>query len=326
MSTEFLPDSSIPNIGRLQSVPLRQVWKHEAHDFTPWLQENLDVLSEAVGFSIVDAKRECSTGSFSVDLVAREEDSNYLVVIENQLGSSDHDHLGKLVTYLTAVEDACTAIWIVSHAREEHVKAVRWLNRYTQDYFYLVQIEAVRIGNSEPAPILKVLIDGEQEKQAANQELTEDAGEDDEDLNYRREEFFEMLLDRKGERYNVIAQKLLDWSEASADWVWWGEGEKRRSFIPMIRHNDISHQLLAVWTSGRIEFCFRWYKSKFPFNEEEKRLALLHKLNQIPSVEISEDAITGAPSVDISIFEDEACFNQLTEIFNWFVQEVRQIE
>ncbi|MEO1144970.1 MAG: hypothetical protein AAFY26_05170 [Cyanobacteria bacterium J06638_22] len=324
MSTEFLSDSSISNIGRLQSVPLRQVWKHEAHDFTPWLQENLDVLSEAVGFSIFDARRECSTGSFSVDLVAREETSDYLVVIENQLCPSDHDHLGKLITYLTAVEEALTAIWIVSHAREEHVEAVKWLNRSTQNYFYLLQIEAVRIGNSEPAPILKVLIDGEQEKQIY-QELTEDAWEDDED-HYRRKAFFEMLLGRKGKHHCILAQKLLDWSETSADWVWWGKGEKRCSFIPMIRHNDISHQLFVVWTSGRIEFCFRWYKSKFPFNAEEKRLALLHKLNQIPSVELSEDAITGAPSVDIGIFEDEACLNQLAEIFSWFVQEVRQIE
>jgi RecB family endonuclease NucS len=104
--------ASIPGIGKMERVPLRQVWPHEALDFTTWLEHNTDVLSEALGVSIANVERERAAGSFSVDLVGEDQLGNS-VVIENQLERSDHDHLGKLVTYLAAFE-AKTAIWIVS--------------------------------------------------------------------------------------------------------------------------------------------------------------------------------------------------------------------
>ena len=83
-------------IGRLERVPLREVWKHEALDFTQWLQENLDVLNEVVDLNFSTAEREQTAGAFSVDLVA-EDDGGNAVIIENQLEKSDHDHLGKLI-------------------------------------------------------------------------------------------------------------------------------------------------------------------------------------------------------------------------------------
>ncbi len=109
-------------IGKIVRRQLREVWKHEALDFTTWLVENIDVLSEALDLSLQEAKREQAAGDFSVDLVA-EDDSGNTVVIENQLEKSDHDHLGKLITYLAAL-DARVAVWIVSEPRPEHTKAV----------------------------------------------------------------------------------------------------------------------------------------------------------------------------------------------------------
>jgi len=102
-------------IGRLERVPLREVWRHEALDFTSWLEKNLDVLNEVLDITLSDAEREQAAGTFSVDLVATDSSGNP-VVIENQLGKSDHDHLGKLITYLTAI-DAKAAIWIVTEPR-----------------------------------------------------------------------------------------------------------------------------------------------------------------------------------------------------------------
>ena len=113
-------------IGKLERVPLREVWKHEALDFTQWLQENIDVLNTALDLNLVNVDREQAAGSFSIDLVA-EDGSGGTVVIENQLEKSNHDHLGKLVTYLTAM-GATVAIWIVSDPRPEHVAAITWLN------------------------------------------------------------------------------------------------------------------------------------------------------------------------------------------------------
>ena len=109
-------------IERIQRVHLRKVWRHEAHDFTVWLEENIDVLNEVLGFQVSGAEREQSTGNFNVDIKA-EDESGDVVIIENQLEKSDHDHLGKIITYLAAFE-AKKAIWIVSEPRPEHIDAI----------------------------------------------------------------------------------------------------------------------------------------------------------------------------------------------------------
>src|SRR6266542_2712428 len=106
---------TILQIGKLRRVPLREVWKHEAHNFTQWLQENIDTLNTALDLNLVNVEREQDAGDFSIDLVAQDE-GGQIVIIENQLEKSNHDHLGKLITYVTAMS-ARAAIWIVSEPR-----------------------------------------------------------------------------------------------------------------------------------------------------------------------------------------------------------------
>jgi len=118
--------------------------------------ENIEVINETLGLDLSGAENEQDAGTFKIDILA--EDSNgEPVIIENQLGKSDHDHLGKVITYLTAVE-AKTAIWIVADPRPEHVKAISWLNESSSASFYLLKIEAIKIGNSEPAPLLTLIV------------------------------------------------------------------------------------------------------------------------------------------------------------------------
>lgn len=143
-------------IGKLQRVPLRQVWEHEAYDFTAWLQENIDVLNEALDLTLVNVDREQAAGSFSIDLVAEDEGGG-TVIIENQLEKSNHDHLGKLITYLTAM-NAKAAVWIVSEPRPEHVAAMTWLNDTGSAQFYMVKVEAVKIGASPAAPLFTLIV------------------------------------------------------------------------------------------------------------------------------------------------------------------------
>lgn len=161
-------------IGRLERVPLREVWRHEAYDFTQWLQENIEVLNEAIDLTLVNVDREQAAGSFSIDLVAEDEGGGK-VIIENQLEKSNHDHLGKLITYLTAL-NARAAVWIVSEPRPEHVAAMSWLNDSSSAAFYLVKVEAVRIGSSAPAPLLTVIVSPSRDKSevaATNKEFAE---------------------------------------------------------------------------------------------------------------------------------------------------------
>ena len=143
-------------IEKLQRVPLREVWRHEAYDFTQWLQENLDILNDTLDLELTSAEREQAAGSFIIDVVAENSDGQTLI-IENQLEKSDHDHLGKVITYLTSRE-ASGAIWIVKEPRQEHINAMAWLNESSNADFYLVKVEAVRIGNSNPAPLLTLIV------------------------------------------------------------------------------------------------------------------------------------------------------------------------
>lgn len=148
-------------IGKLERVPLREVWAHEAYDFTQWLEQNIDVINDALGLEIVSVDREQAAGKFSIDLVG-EDQSGRKLIIENQLEKSDHDHLGKLITYVTAMQ-AQAAIWIVKEPRPEHVAAIGYLNQALDTDFYMVKVEAVRISDSPAAPLLTLISGPSQE-------------------------------------------------------------------------------------------------------------------------------------------------------------------
>lgn len=147
-------------LGKIEEVALRRIWPNEARDFTPWLakQENLDDLGDLLGLSLVEAEQEVSVGSFSADIHCKIENDNRTVVIENQIESSNHDHLGKTIVYASGV-DASIVVWIVKNARPEHVSAVEWLNEHTDSDigFFLIEIHAIRIGDSDPAPQFNVV-------------------------------------------------------------------------------------------------------------------------------------------------------------------------
>ena len=139
-------------LGNLVRVDPRDIWKHEAHDFTPWLAENIGMLGEVLGLDLEVQEREADVGDFSADIVARDLGRDRLVVIENQLAPTDHTHLGQIITY-AAGREAGVVIWISRDFREEHRQALDWLNRgdnASTQYFGVV-IELLRIGDSPPA-------------------------------------------------------------------------------------------------------------------------------------------------------------------------------
>lgn len=146
-------------LGTLKEIKdLREVWPHEAHDFTPWLAKNIDVLSETVGIDILIDETESSVGDFNVDIFATDADTGKKVIIENQLEETDHDHLGKLITYASG-KSADLVIWLVRKARPEHRAAIEWLNNHTDERigFILCEIKLFKIGDSEPAPKFEII-------------------------------------------------------------------------------------------------------------------------------------------------------------------------
>jgi len=142
-------------LGKLNQVELREIWKHEAINFTNWLakSENLDLLSEEINIELSLIETEYNVGRFNVDIYAEESSTSRKVIIENQLERTDHDHLGKLITYASGLE-AEIVIWIVKEVLEEHEQAITWLNENTDEKinFFTIRMEVWQIGDSEPAP------------------------------------------------------------------------------------------------------------------------------------------------------------------------------
>lgn len=148
-------------LGKIEKIEdLRTIWPHEARDFSKWLaeDENLALLSETIGIDIVLEERESSVGGFSVDLFATEEGTNRKIIIENQLEDTNHDHLGKIITYASG-KGAEVVVWIVKRARDEHKQAIEWLNQHTDENvgFFLIEIELWKINDSIPAPKFNIV-------------------------------------------------------------------------------------------------------------------------------------------------------------------------
>jgi len=150
---------SYPKLGTLTTISATEVWGHEAHGFTPWLAENLNLLSEALQIDELELQgTEISTGDFRLDILAEDSVGNP-VVIENQFGATDHRHLGQLITYIASRAKPTTTIWVAERFKDDHRAAIDWLNVSTnEDFsFFAVEIEALRIGESDPAPFFNVV-------------------------------------------------------------------------------------------------------------------------------------------------------------------------
>ena len=147
-------------IGKLEEVDIRELWKHEQYDFSEWLskKENIENLNDILGLTLVDISKETYVVSYICDLFAKDETTGIKVIIENQLEMSNHDHLGKIITYASGL-DAKVVVWIVKEAREEHRSAIEWLNNNTNSNinFFLIEIHAYKIGNSDNAPMFQVI-------------------------------------------------------------------------------------------------------------------------------------------------------------------------
>ena len=148
-----------PNLAKIERVDLREAWPNEARDFTPWLAENIAELGEALGMDLALQEREADVGRYSLDVLATDLNQNRPVIIENQLEATNHDHLGKLLTY-AAGYDANVIVWLTREFRDEHRQALDWLNQRTgQDtQFFGVVVELWRIGNSPYAPHFNLVV------------------------------------------------------------------------------------------------------------------------------------------------------------------------
>jgi hypothetical protein len=228
-------------IGKLEQIHLRELWKHETYDFSKWLFDNIDILNEQLGLSISPIEKEKSVGPFSVDIWA-EDSSGRTVIIENQLERTNHDHLGKLLTYLSNL-DAKIAIWITNNPRPEHMTAINYLNEVVpkDTHFYLIKLQAFRIGESDAAPQFTIVA-GPSEEISAGGDVKKESAERDK----IRFEFFEQLLEKANQQTNIFNsvspvgyQGWVNTGAGKAGLLWMLTGMKKASRVELfLNHSD----------------------------------------------------------------------------------------
>lgn len=151
---------TIEKLARLQRVDLRDIWKTEARDFTPWLarEENLGLLGDTIGLELELEAQEKSVGPFRADILCKDMSNDSWVLIENQLALTDHRHLGQILTYAAGLK-AVTIVWIAERFTDEHQATIEWLNDITQEEinFFGLEIELWQIADSPMAPKFNVV-------------------------------------------------------------------------------------------------------------------------------------------------------------------------
>lgn len=187
-------------IGRVETLPIRKIFAKEAQNFTTWLESHIDALAERIGVELTVVQREKDVGEFNVDLLCEDSDQRP-VVIENQLEKTDHDHLGKLLTYLVNL-GASAAIWVTTHPRPEHEKVIDWLNESTplDISFYLVKVEAIRIGTSAVAPLFNILVAPDRQAKEIGKKKKEWA-----ERHHQRFEFWKSLLEKSKDKTKLFS-------------------------------------------------------------------------------------------------------------------------
>ncbi|MBV2168575.1 MAG: DUF4268 domain-containing protein [Bdellovibrio sp.] len=220
-----------PEVSRLEILPVRQAFAHEAYDFTKWLENHIDVLSERLGLQLSVTGREKRVGDFIIDLVCEDEEGQQ-VVIENQLERTNHSHLGQILTYMIGME-AQIAIWISTEARPEHQKVIEWLNESSSSEvgFYLVKVEAVRIGDSPYAPLFSVL--------AAPTNQAKELGEQKKEWASRhqnRQEFWAGLLEKSKGKTKLFSNT----SPGKYHWIGVGAGISGIKYTYVIGNDSAS--------------------------------------------------------------------------------------
>jgi len=191
-------------LGKVSQVDIREVWPNEATSFTPWLESHPEELGELLGLEL-EFVREQGVGAFSLDLFGRDINSERLIIVENQLERSDHTHLGQLLTYAGGLEPAYI-VWIASEIRDEHKAALDWLNSVTnsETFFFGIEVKAIRIGGSEPAPMLDVVV---QPNAWSKQGHDKRSLATDSERNQRFQGFWQELIDSLSQEFVGLKNK-----------------------------------------------------------------------------------------------------------------------
>ena len=232
------------NFSELKKIPLSEIWRNEASDFTPWLESNIQKLGDALGMDLEIIDREAPVGDFSLDLRAQDLGSSRTVVIENQFKRTDHDHLGKLLTYAAGF-DASIVVWISEEIRDEHRQAMEWLNQRTdtETQFFGVVVEVLQIDNSNPALDFKLVVSPNEWRKSKKQKTSTNPSSRGE--KYRS--YFQVLIDELRENHDFTGAEVglaQNWYNFSSGFggirygAWFAKGGKVLTYVTIRQKTD----------------------------------------------------------------------------------------
>jgi len=293
----------------LQETPLREIWNREA-DFTNWLikSKNLKLLSKEIGIAISSDKTqiEVSVGKFRVDILTQEENSTRKIVIENQFESTDHDHLGKIITYAAGF-DAKIIIWIFEDVRDEHRQAIDWLNENTDEKvnFFAIKIELWKIGNSDPAPKFDIIAQPNYWVKALN----ESKGHTE--LTIQQFEFWEALNEYIGSRDTKVKTK----KPKGQHYYEFSLSPKRETYLKLSVDHSKGFCSVAMYTA---EHYLCWEENKEAIESETS--LNLEWMEKLPNSDIYSQII--AKKYDFNLYDTEA-WNSYHE---WLLSTLEKME
>ena len=301
-------------LGKLEKIPLREAWKHEALNFTNWLAEaeNLKLLSDEIGIDISFLQTEASVGRFSVDILAEEESTNRKIVIENQLESTDHDHLGKIITYASGF-DAEIIIWIVKDVRDEHKQAIDWLNDNTNEKinFFAINIELWRIGTSPFAPKFNIISKPNNWAKALKKSTTNQSQNNKTDLKMLQLEFWTNLNDYFSSNSNINTR-----TPRAQHWYDLTLGVGSKAHLSLVVHNREQYCSVEIYIPNSKELYFELEKHK---EDIESETNLKFEWMELPEKQASRIKIkrTDFNLEDTENWEDE---------YKWLLATVENIK
>jgi len=190
--------------GKIEKLNVRDIWPNEPKDFTPWLANNIGDLGKALEMDLELKETEAAVGDFSLDLLAKDLGSGHTVIIENQLTPTNHDHLGKLLTYAAGF-GASTVVWVAEVVRDEHRQALEWLNQRTDEdtQFFGVVVEVFKIDDSKPAYSFKPVVSPSEWQKSKKGQISGTVSAKGEA--YRN--YFQSLIDELREKYQFTNAK-----------------------------------------------------------------------------------------------------------------------
>ncbi len=302
------------DFSELKKIPLSEIWKKEASDFTPWLESNIQTLGDALGMDLEIIDREAPVGDFSLDLRAQDLGSSRTVVIENQFKRTDHDHLGKLLTYAAGF-DASIVVWISEDIRDEHHQALEWLNQRTdtETQFFGVVVEVLQIiDDSNPALDFKLVVSPNKWQKSQKQKTSTNSSSRGE--KYRS--YFQILIDELREKHKFTGARVAQ----PANWYTFASGIQGVSYSAAFAKKEKTRVYISIYQKLR-----------------ENRIELFDALeNRKPEIESNFDSPlkwernAEKQETLISIYRDgdieKSSDSELEEIREWHIENLLKLK